>query len=55
MMTIEVTTYKEERESSDERIEVGPCFRIVWCKWMISVWWSVQYTYNHEMGVEGKP
>ena len=31
MMTIEVTAYEEE--SSDERIEVGPCFWIVRCKW----------------------
>ena len=50
MMTIEVTTYEEERvwmsglklvHVFDERDVNG----------VITVWWMVQYTYKHEVGV----
>ena len=48
MIAIEVTTYEEERVwsiFSDREVQNGG----------ITVWWTVQYTYKHEVGVEGKP
>ena len=54
MMTIEVTTYKEEfvRMRGYKLVHV---FGERYVNVVIAVWWMVQHTYKHEVGVEGKP
>ena len=53
MMTIEVTTYEEERvEMRGYKLVHVFVERDV--NGVITVWWTVQYTYKHEVGVAGE-
>ena len=54
MMTIEITTYEEERVGMRGH-KLVHVFGSRGVNGVITVWWTVQHTYKHEVGVEGKP
>ena len=53
MTTIEVTTYEEERIGMRGQ-KLVHVFGERGVNKVITVWWMVQYTYKHEVGVEGR-
>ena len=53
MMPIEVTAYEEESDWIS-RSKMVHIFGKRDVNGVITVWWTVQHTYKHEVGVEGK-
>ena len=54
MMTIEVTTFEEDRVGM-RGWKLVHVFGAGDVSGVITVWWTVQHTHKHEVGVEGKP
>ena len=54
MMTIEVTTYEEETVGM-RGLKLVHVFGERDLNGVITVWWTGQHTYKHEVGAEGKP